>query len=42
VKREVYESYDYIIPDIVKKEKRMIRAKKYREMRYNVKQTMWK
>lgn len=42
VKREVYETYESIIPDIVKKEKRMIRAKRYRELRYNVKKTMWK
>jgi hypothetical protein len=42
VKKEVYESFDSIIPEILKKERRMILAKKYREEKYSVKPKTWK
>jgi hypothetical protein len=42
VKKEVYKSFDSVIPEILKKERRMIFAKKYRQEKYNVKKKMWK
>tara|TARA_B100001989_G_scaffold250786_1_gene228587 strand:- start:393 stop:683 length:291 start_codon:yes stop_codon:yes gene_type:complete len=41
VKREVYDSFDSMIPEILKKERRMILAKKYREEKYSVKPKTW-
>ena len=42
VKKEVYKSFDSVIPEILKRERRMIFAKKYRQEKYNVKKKMWK
>ena len=42
VKKETYESFDSVIPEILKKERRMILAKKYRQEKYSVKPKTWK